>query len=246
VRGFFDALSLLTRVPTRAGADRQRAIAWFPVVGALIGGAGAAVYALARTALTPLVSATLTVAALALLTGALHEDGLADVADAFGSGGDKARTLEILDDPRLGTYGVLALSLSLIARVAAIGSLDGWTVAAVLPAAQALSRASASCVMPVIPPARPSGLGARYSAGVTPKRVLAGVSAAAVVSGALLGWWAIAATALALTVTAGVGALAARKIGGITGDVLGAAQQLSEIGILVLAVGAGGAFPWWR
>src|SRR5438874_9132505 len=111
MRGFLGAVSLLTRIPAREEAPPERAVPWLPVVGALIGAACAAVYAMTRLALSPLAASTIAVTAGILLTGALHEDGLADVADAFGAGEGRERALEILKDPHHGTYGVLSLAL---------------------------------------------------------------------------------------------------------------------------------------
>lgn len=244
--GLRAALALLTRIPTRSGPDTEHAVPWLPVVGAAVGGVVAGVYIGLRGATTPLVAATIAVAVGVLITGALHEDGIADVADAFGARGDRIRTLEILKDPRHGTFGVLALVLTVVARAAAIGSLGAWSALAAIPAAHALSRAGAASLMWLLPAATPSGLGATYSAPVTRGRVAAGAVAAVVIAGALLGWWTVPAVAIVILAAALMGALALHKIDGITGDVLGAAQQLGEIGVLVLAAAAAGRIPWWH
>ena len=244
--GFRAALALLTRIPARSGPNTERAVPWLPVVGASVGAGVAGIYVGLNEVLSPLVAAALAIAAGVLATGALHEDGLADVADAFGAGRDRDRTLEILKDPRHGTYGVLTIALTVVTRVAAVGSMEAWTALAALPVAHALSRAGAASLMWLLPAATPDGLGATYSAPVTRRRVAVGAGIALVVGCALIGWYTIPAAGIAAVGAFIMGSLAMRKIGGITGDVLGGAQQLGEIGILVLAAAAGGAIPWWR
>jgi adenosylcobinamide-GDP ribazoletransferase len=246
VSGFFDAMALLTRVPTRGGAHTERAVPWLPVVGAFIGAIVAGIYAATRGAVGPTAAAALAVGAGIMLTGALHEDGLADTADAFGAGVSRERTLEILKDPRHGTYGVLALVLSVLVRVAAVSALTGLAAVAALPAAHAVSRGAAGWMLGRWPAATRDGLGATYAAPVTSAQAGVAVAIGAIAAMGLLGPWGVGAVALAVLPAWGMGRLAASKIGGITGDVLGATQQLSEIGVLLLAVAAGAAVPWWR
>jgi adenosylcobinamide-GDP ribazoletransferase len=238
-------VSLLTRVPTRAGSDTGRAVAWFPVVGALLGLAAAGIYAGLRAPTTPAVAASVALGAGLLLTGALHEDGLADVADGFGARLGRERTLEVMADPHHGTYGVAAVVVSIVARVAAISALGPAAALAAVPAAQAMSRAAAGSMMRLFPAARSGGLAASYSGGIARGRVAAGAIVAAVIGAGLLGPWALAAAALAAAAALGMGILSVRTIGGISGDVLGAAQQVAEIAILVLAVAARRSLPWW-
>jgi len=246
VRGFFGAVSLLTRMPSRGDAVSERAVPWFPVVGALIGAAAALVYAAGRTELSPLVAATLAVGAGVLLTGALHEDGLADTADAFGAGVDRERALEIMKDPHHGTYGVLAIVLSIGARIAAVAGMDAATASAALPAAHATGRVTSAFLMWLLPGASETGLGSRYAAGVTRRHALVAGAVGGAVAIGLLGEWGFATAGLAGLAAAGTGALAMRKIGGVTGDVLGAAEQTAEIAILLLALAARRGIPWWR
>lgn len=244
--GFFDAIALLTRVPTRGGAHTERAVPWLPVVGAVIGAAVAGIYAVTRGAVGSAAAAALAVTAGIVLTGALHEDGLADTADAFGAGAGPERTLEILKDPAHGTYGVLALVLSVGVRVAAISALTGLAAAVALPAAHAVSRAAAAWMLGRWPPATADGLGATYAAPVTSAHAGVAVAIGAIAAVGLLGPWGLGALAIAALAAGVMGRLAVAKIGGITGDVLGAAQQLSEIGMLLLAAAAATALPWWR
>ena len=247
--GFFEAMALLTRVPTRGGAHTERAVPWLPVAGAFIGAIVAGIYAATRGVVGPAAAAALAVGAGILITGALHEDGLADTADAFGAGVNRERTLEILKDPRHGTYGTLALVLSVVVRVAALSGLTGGGALAALPAAHAVSRAAAGWMLRRWPAATPDGLGATYAAPVTSSQAGVAVAIGAVAAVGLLGPWGLGAIALAALPAWGLGRLAASKIGGITGDVLGAAQQLCEIGVLLLAAAAAhasGAVGWWR
>ncbi len=244
--GFFDAMALLTRVPTRGGAHTERAVPWLPVVGAFIGAIVGGIYAATRGAVGATAAAALAVGAGILITGALHEDGLADTADAFGAGVSRERTLEILKDPRHGTYGTVALVLSVLVRVAAVSALTGVAALAALPAAHAVSRASAAWMLGRWRAATPDGLGATYAAPVTSSQAGVAVAIGAIAAVGLLGPWGLGAIALAVVPAWGMGRLAASKIGGIVGDVLGAAQQLCEIGVLLLTVAAGAAVPWWR
>jgi len=244
--GFLGAVSLLTRIPARGDTEGKRTVPWLPVVGALIGAGCALGYAAARTALSPLASATLTIAAGILLTGALHEDGLADTADAFGAGADRSRTLEILKDPHHGTYGVLAIVVSVVARIAAVASLSPAAAAAALPAAHAVGRAVPALLMWLMPPASQEGLGSRYSDGVGRRQAGIALVFGAGVAIALLGIWGVVTAAIAGIATAAIGALAMRKIGGITGDVLGTTEQLAEVATLLLGAAAGAGIPWWR
>jgi adenosylcobinamide-GDP ribazoletransferase len=232
-------LAFCTRLPVTPppGASLAQAVWTFPVVGAGIGAAGALVYWLADgLGLSAFVAATLAVAATALLTGCLHEDGLADTADGFGGGGTRERKLEIMRDSRSGAYGVAALLLSFLLRIGAIASLAGpGLAAAALIAAHAGARAVLPLFMRAVPPARQDGLSA--SAG-TPQTsaatiaVLLGLLVLALFLG--VGTALIAALLVAVALIA-LARLSLRQIGGQTGDVLGAVEQTSEILILLAA-----------
>ncbi len=162
------AIVFLTRLPphvvgadTHEAPDFRRGARVFPLVGALIGLAGGVVLIVAAfLGMPPLVSAGLAVAATMMLTGALHEDGLADTADSFG-GSTRERRLEIMDDSRVGTYGAAALVLSILLRVAALAAIPGrggFAAALVLIAGEAVSRAALVRVWYDLPAARMSGL----------------------------------------------------------------------------------------
>jgi adenosylcobinamide-GDP ribazoletransferase len=237
------ALAFLTRLPAAPepiidGSSLAASVVMFPIVGALIGLGGGGAYALVFwLGVPPLPAAVVALATTIWLTGALHEDGLADVADGFG-GGTLEDKLRIMRDPRIGSYGALALILDLLARAGALAALAGpWTVAAALVVAGAVSRAALPPVMAMLPYARTDGLAA--AAGRPhPLRAAAAVLIAALIAVALLG--KTAAPALLAGAGAGfaVAWLARRRIGGHTGDVLGALQQLTEVGVLLGIVAA--------
>ena len=241
-RDVADALRFFTRLSVSAPAlaaplDIPR-IAWAaPVAGAVVGLVGALVLALtALLGLPPLLRAGLATAALVAATGALHEDGLADVADGFGGGATRARKLEIMRDSRIGAYGAIALALSLILRVGALAAaLDGgfWRASLSLILVAALSRAAALTPLALLPPARADGAGA--AAGLLDSSALAAAWGSALVIALALGLAALGfIDALLAALMSGAGALgvvalARRAIGGQTGDVAGAAQQCGEI-----------------
>ncbi len=239
------AAVFLTRLPIRLeGGVTLKALAdavyVFPVVGALVGAAGAVVYALAQGfGLPPLAGAVLALATMTAVTGGLHEDGLADTADALGAREDRERALAIMRDSRIGSYGAIALAFALLARTVAYGSLvEVGRFAAVAIAACAASRAVMPAVMLVQPSARASGLAA--SAGrPQPERVYAGLGLAAALAFLLLptagAFKAVAATALA---AAALALWLGRRFGGCTGDTLGAIQQAAEVAFLFAVLGA--------
>jgi adenosylcobinamide-GDP ribazoletransferase len=248
VRGLLGAVSFLTRVPVGGGERRPEELAgfvpWFPVVGAGVGLAVAGTYAASRMLLPPLPAATVAVVAGICLTGAFHEDGLGDTADAFAGGWDRDSTVRILKDPRLGTFGVLAVAASLLLRVGAVAALAPGAALAALPAAHALSRAAAVATMTALPAAGETGLGASYALALPRRRALAGAAAGLAIALALLGVTALWAAAAAAVAAALLGRLAVRRLGGVTGDVLGAVQQLGEILTLLAAVAAAAAGRW--
>jgi adenosylcobinamide-GDP ribazoletransferase len=244
----FDQLAVglvfLTRLPIRASGalpdDAVARAAWvFPLAGMVVGLAGtAAAYLAGLLDLPPIAGALLALAATMAMTGALHEDGLADTADGLGGGRTRERKLEIMRDSRIGSYGVLALIVGVGLRAAALGELmpGPWPqLAGALVAAHAGSRALLPLIMRALPSARPEGLAA--SIGVPPPAA----AMAAVVLGTVAVYWGLGdrlgflgfiAAALGM---AAVGALARRQLGGYTGDVLGAAQQVGEIALLLAA-----------
>lgn len=251
--GLTTAVGFYTRVPVRAATagagDLAAAAPWFPVVGAAIGLAVAGVYAGLGALLPDMLAATVAVAAGALLTGAFHEDGLADVADAFGGGWTVERRLEILADPRLGTFGVVAVTMAMLVRVTAMAALSATAALALLPAAHALSRAPAVVLMRRARSARSDGLAATLAHAIGAAEEGFAVAVAVFLGAALIGVWAGAAVAGVAVASVVMTALAHRKIGGVNGDVLGATQQLAELTVLLVGVAVvhngWGDLPWW-
>lgn len=234
------AFLLLTRIPvpwdriSTEPPDHARSVWAAPVVGWVVGAVGgAAVLAGTGLGLPEIAVAFLAVASQVLATGAFHEDGLADVADGFGGSPQREKKLEIMKDSRIGTYGGLALIVSVGLRVSAIADLAPTVAALGLIAAGAASRVSICALLAALPSARPEGLGSLLRAP-SPKETLAALTLGG--APALLGLGVVTG-AIALGAAAAGGALVAlaakRQVGGYTGDVLGAAQQLAEIAFLL-------------
>ena len=241
IAGFTAATAFLTQIPVKAAAchgGRLADAAWaFPLVGAGIGGlAGLAFLLVQLLGLGDWPAAVLAVLASIVLTGALHEDGLADTADGLIGGHDRNQRLAIMRDSRHGTFGVVALVLSALLRAAAlVGIGDPIHAGLALIAAHAASRAALPVAMFVLAPARADGLGAaagRPSALLAIGALAIGLLTTLAALGPMRG-----ATAFGLAGAAifAMGVLAHRRIGGYTGDVLGAFQQVGEIVILLTA-----------
>ncbi|MDX2380218.1 MAG: adenosylcobinamide-GDP ribazoletransferase [Acidimicrobiia bacterium] len=248
--GFLGAVQFLTRVPVRLSQppDPARSVPWFPVVGGLIGLVVGAVAAGSMELVPSPVAATLAIATGLALTGAFHEDGLADFADALG-GWSREQRIQILQDSRHGSYGVAAMCTTILLRVACVMSLGPAAALGGLVAAHALGRGAAVGVLGWAPraheaPDSSSGLGAEYS--VSKRRAAAGVGAAVAIAAAATGWWVgplAAAAAIGAVVTA---ALAIRALGRIVGDVLGAIEQVGECLVLVVVSGLAARHTlWW-
>ena len=247
------ALALLTRLPMGPRGDAEapdiaRAGRVMPLAGALIGLVGAAAFWLSGgLGLPPLVSGLVAVAATILFTGAFHEDGLADTADGLGATAERARRLEIMRDSRTGTYGALALILSVGLRAAALAAIAGTGavagggaggVAAALISAHALARALPPAVMAWAPLARSDGLAA--GAGrPEPAQAWFALGLGALIALLLLDFGTAVAAMAAAGLAAGALVLLARaRIGGYTGDVLGAIEQVGEVAVLLAAAAA--------
>jgi adenosylcobinamide-GDP ribazoletransferase len=237
---FKTAVGFLTRLPMPhpEGAmppNFVRAQRMFGVVGALIGGAvGLLCLGLRTIGVPDLAAAALALGAGAILTGALHEDGLADVADGFGGGRDVAAKLEIMRDSRLGTYGALILLVSFVAKLSALAAIPDGDVVQSLISAHALARGVLPWMAMSLPYARKDGLAA--NAG-RPDAATAAIAAALALAIALLllPWMSALCAALVAGLSGfGMARLARRQIGGQTGDVLGGAEQVAETAILVL------------
>ncbi|MBL4927579.1 adenosylcobinamide-GDP ribazoletransferase [Fuscibacter oryzae] len=232
----FAAFGLLTRLPMPdTGAPDPRAAWAWPLAGLAVGGlAVLAGMGSAALGIVPGVTAALMLGVAAALTGGLHEDGLADCADGFWGGRDKARRLEIMKDSRVGSYGVLALGIVLLARWSALTALVGAGHWGPVLAAEALSRAVMPAVMAALPNARGSGLSASHGAPGWGTAMQA-AALAALLALSLAGWQAVPMILAAMLGTGAVALTARAKIGGQTGDVLGASQQIALTAALALA-----------
>ena len=231
------AVMFLTRLPA-GPLPRQvptlTQAAWaFPLAGLLVGAISGGVYLASATVLPPLPSALLALAASALTTGALHEDGLADLADGFGGGQDKARKLDIMRDSRIGSYGVIALVLTLMLTASAMAEAASVALFLTIGAGTREAMVAALATMPA---ARTDGLG--HSATVKPGPGLAMALAIPLALAALSG--AVAPLIAMAAMTLAVRALALRQIGGQTGDVMGAIQKLGECAAWLTAAALAG------
>src|SRR3984885_192749 len=241
---FMNALRFMTIVPVPSSDAAiapdwlSRCARYFPVVGIAIGLASAVVLLLADRIWSPVVASLLAVATSIAITGALHEDGLADTADGLGGGASVEKRLAIMKDSRIGTYGTLALAFSLSLRVTALADMPAWTAAAALMSAHAAARVTPLLVMNALPYAgdtaamKVSYIEAPVSAHdrtfafvvvLCALLPLAFVSVLSVVAGLLLGAALAAAAPL----------WARQRINGYTGDILGAIEQMFEIGFLL-------------
>ena len=247
--GSLAALQFLTRLPVRlrAAPDMTTMVVWFPVAGLVIGGLVGGVGAAAFELVPPLVAGALAVVIGLLVTGAFHEDGLGDIADAFGGGYTVERRLEIMKDSRHGTYGVAAMCASIVVRVMSIGSLpSAATVFAACVAAHVLARATAVGLMAAVPLAGHSGLGADYGRSTTVRRAATALVTGTAITTLVIGWWAAPLLAACVASAVLVGALARHKIGGINGDVLGACEQVAECAcVVVISALALHHSLWW-
>ena len=247
MKPFLGAVQFLTRFPIRLShaVDHSATIPWFPIVGALIGAVGGGIAVGLGELVPPAVAGAVAVAAVLLLTGAFHEDGLADTADAFGGGTTPERRLEILKDPRHGTYGVAALAASITLRIVCVASIAApGALFAGFVASHALGRAGAVAAM-AAPSAREDGLGAGAARSFQPWPVGVGITVSAGIVTLATGWWVLPLCAAAIVGAGAVVALSLRRIGGVTGDVLGAIEQVAECAVLVPVTGLAARHTVW-
>ncbi|MHB2028054.1 MAG: adenosylcobinamide-GDP ribazoletransferase [Acidimicrobiales bacterium] len=241
LRGVEASLTFLTRVPLgrrfhATTEDLNRAVTTFPLVGGAVGALSAIVATLLASSLTPLVSAVLGVASSTALTGALHLDGLADTADGRGAR-TRERALAIMRESTVGAYGVIAITLDLIMRVALLRALTlrhdaiiGATMAGLF------SRATPAVLMSFLPYAREGdGLGRSFASTSRVRGASAAVVACVV---ALVLNDAVAAAAIVAVLLIGLAfaTFFRRWLGGVTGDALGAASEVTEIAVLLVAL----------
>jgi adenosylcobinamide-GDP ribazoletransferase len=240
MRGLLVASRFLTSVPVPSGPDAGdlgRAAGWFPVVGALLGVVLAAGHLAAGWLAPPLLAAVLVVGLWVLLTGGLHLDGLADAADGLGGGFGRDETLAIMRDARTGAYGVVAVALVLAVKIAALAGLSpglGWRAGLLAPV---LGRAAPIALARLCPPARADGSGHAFALTVPAGGVLAAALVPVGLALGLLGAPGLIPLGAAALATIGFAGYLRRRLGGLTGDCLGALVEASEaLTLVVLAI----------
>ena len=247
IRQFVAAVSFLTRLPVASrvvfsAEDVGKSARWFPVVGGLLG----VIYVLALHALSPLFPATVVAVLIvmieALLTGALHIDGLADMADGFGGGHTREDVLRIMRDHAIGTYGAIALILLVLLKVISIAALsEQHRAEPYLVLAPMLGRWSTVMLNNLLPYARRSEQEGALASGsvcgfVGRTELFVATLTALVITGALVRRVGVACWLVVIGVSALTGRLCLRRIGGVTGDTLGANTEFCEVGVLLVAL----------
>ena len=232
MRPFLLALGFLTRVPTPLimpeGREMGRAMAWFPLVGLLLAVPLLGLGHLLSAGLSPLLTAAIVVAALAGITGGLHLDGVADCFDALGVFGDQDKRLAVMKDPRIGALGAVGLVMVLLLKVAALAETD---LMMLLPAL-VLSRWVAVLLTVAFSYARSSGTGQALASGAGWGEVVLGGAVVLAVLALTGAWWA---AALALIGGLLLAAKMRTLLGGLTGDVYGAAVEIVEVTFFIAA-----------
>jgi len=230
------------RVPAWVGHAQEQlagAVRYFPVVGLIVGASGAATMWLAAHVLPAPLPAILATVVTVLMTGAIHEDGLADTCDGLGGAATRERALEIMKDPRIGAFGAIALILMLLLKISALSMLPVWTAMVALVAAHAFSR---FCAVLFSFAGRYVGSAERSRAAPVVQRVKLGDVMIAAVFGlpalVLCGRDAIVAVIVALVLLGLLFRWCVQRIGGYTGDTLGAAQQITETGFYIALLAA--------
>ncbi len=235
------AFQFLTRIPmpnTMYKADSlSRAIKFFPLVGLVVGTGAALLQKLLLPHLSRPLIALSVLAYLVLITGCLHEDGLADTFDGFGGGWNRDQVLAILKDSRIGSYGATALVLSLLARYLLLASIPAGHFATYLISAHVLCRWTSLPLSYFLSPAREEdGQGARIAKLTSLTSLLFGTVFSVAVVMFALRWLAVGPLLFTLISVALSGLLYSRKIGGVTGDCFGATNQLAEIAVYLCGV----------
>jgi adenosylcobinamide-GDP ribazoletransferase len=238
VSGLAVALRYLTILPVRSASPRGlealgAAAPWFPVVGLGLGLFLALLARVTAAVFPPLLAALLTVTAWKLLTGGLHLDGLADCIDGL-AGRDAEHRLAIMRDSRIGAFGAIGLILFLMLELTAVAELDATARWQALVAAPTIARATPPLLARLFRVARPGGHGAAFGGGLARTAAPVALAVALLVAIASLGWAGVVALAAALAASVALARFLAARLGGITGDVLGAAIETSELAVLLV------------
>jgi adenosylcobinamide-GDP ribazoletransferase len=234
------AFQFLTRLPLPQGIYDPDALArsarYFPLVGAFVGAVAALVYRFLLGHLPVFVVAVAVLGATILLTGGLHEDALADVADGFGGGWNREQILLILKDSRIGSYGAIALVLSLVTRLFLLASVPAHRFFPVVLCAQVLCRWTTLPLGYLLKPARANGQGARIASSISLMSLVLGSIFSLVISIYLLHERFWIPVSVVVIITALSGLYYHHRIGGITGDCFGTTIQLTEIAVYLWGV----------
>lgn len=230
------ALQFLTRIPVPDGhfseSAFRKSVTYFPLVGVIVGAAGCIAYLLAQLLWPDTIAIVVALLVMILCTGGFHEDGLADTADGIGGGWRAADKLRIMKDSRIGTYGALALVLALLLKFTALSNLPAADVTGALLVAHAVSR---WCILPLVRytdyVSGGSGSGTALVGAVSDGRLVAGTLIAIAATVSMAFNHAVAIAVSAVVITASSRWYWQRKLGGITGDTLGATNQLVELGV---------------
>lgn len=240
LRELLVAVQFLTRLPVpqfRFEAEMVMSSAkLFPVVGALVGLGAVAIARLLRAHLPASIVAVAVLLYLVILTGGMHEDGLADTCDGLGAGGERKRMLDIMRDSRIGSYGTLAIVISVLGRWALLGAISPGIFGTYVLAAQVLCRWTALPLAVFLPSARRDGLGEQLARKVSFSALAVGTALALAIVGLCLRKQMLVPVAAVMAVTFLSGLIYRSKLGGITGDCFGASNQLAEIAVYLCAV----------
>jgi adenosylcobinamide-GDP ribazoletransferase len=238
---FLAAVQFLTRIPVsipfHSADSLARSVKFFPVVGLLVGAGAALVHLVLAPHLQRIVVAFLVMTFLLLITGLIHEDGLADAADGFGGGWNRDKILLIMRDSRIGSYGAAALTLSLLSRILLLSSLPLALVPQYLIATRVLGQWTTLPLSFYLSSARAqsedgmNGQGARIARITSLGSLIAGTIFSFAVVIALLRAQAVFAIGVAIVVTLASGLYFQKRIGGVTGDCFGAANQIAEVAV---------------
>jgi len=233
---FAVAISFLTVFPVRMKepilpGDLGKSSGWFPLIGVFLGGLTAGIFFVSSIFLPPLVAAVLTIAVWIGLTGGLHLDGLADCCDGMWNASNPERRLEIMKDPRLGSFGGIGLILCILIKVACLNSLPSGVFWTAIPLAMSTARWLLLCAGKQ-KMARSTGMGADFSSGITPRSIIPALLTILMAT-ILSGWKGMLIVAFTHGVAWLVARVAIKQLGGLTGDVFGLIVELSECIVLL-------------
>lgn len=243
---FLVAIQFLTKLPVPTARDLPsdalaESARFFPIVGAIVGLGAIAIDLLVFPYAGRNVSVVLILLYLVIVTGGLHEDGLADAVDGFGGGWTKEQVLKIMRDSNVGSFGVIAIAFSLLARFVFLTTVPARAFSGVILAGQVLSRWTALPLACWLPSARDqTGQGARIAHKMSAMSLIVGTLCMVVLVWAACGVAAVLLIAVASGATALTGAYYRHRIGGVTGDCLGATCQITELAVYLAAVASRG------